>query len=127
MPPTPTVRAPAEWDLKAGDTGTHIVAEITGVDDTDNLDVVTGVAGRVWPHGTPSAGVALTGAVEVSADRTVRLNLDGWLDGLAGPTSDDDPDEYHAVIMLTAGTQNPWTWPESGYLVFRVWNPGTTA
>jgi len=113
------------WDLKAGDTGTHIVARIEGVDTSNNLDGVSVVAGRVFPVGSPDQGVALTGAVEVSADRTVRLNLSPWLDGLT-VTSDDDPTEYHAVIILTAGSQSPWTWPERGYLLFRVWPAGVT-
>jgi len=114
-----------QWDLKAGDTGTHIVAEITGVSTTDNLDTVTAVAARVWPVGQPDQGVDLTGSVETSADRTVRLNMDGWLDGLT-VTSDDDPDEYNAVIYLTAGGQSPWSFPERGYLSFRVWTAGVT-
>lgn len=116
---------PPVWDLKAGDTGTHIIARIEGVDTTDNLDTVSVVAGRVWPVGQPDQGVALSGTVETSADRTVRLNMSPWLDGLT-ETDDTDPAEYHAVIILTAGSQDPWTWPERGYLEFRVWPAGVT-
>ena len=125
-PPTANPIHLPVWDLKAGDTGTHIVARIEGVDTSSNLDTVTAVAGRVWPVGSPDQGVALTGAVEVSADRTVRLNTGPWTTGLT-VTTDDDPDEYHAVIILTAGSQDPWSWPERGYLLFRVWSAGVTA
>ena len=114
------------WDLKAGDTGTHVIARIEGVDTSNNLDTVSAVAGRVWPVGQPDQGGALTGTVETSADRTVRIQMSPWLDGVTPPSTDDDPDEYHAVIILTAGSQDPWTWPERGHLEFRVWTAGVT-
>jgi len=117
---------PAVWDLHAGDTGTFIVARILGVSTTQNLDAVTAVTGLVFPQGSPAAAVALTGSVESSSDQTIRLNMSPWLDGLTVAT-DDDPDEYHATIRLAAGVPDPWTWPERGYLLLRVWAEGVAA
>jgi hypothetical protein len=93
------------WNRTAGDSGPSIVIELNGVDD---LSTVTAVEGRVTLEGE-GAAVVLPGVVTSSPNRTVTLDLSGWL-------QDADAGTWHLKTAATVtGEADPVSWPEKDY------------
>lgn len=95
----------ALWTRTAGDVGDTIIAELTGI---DNLDNVTAVTASVWDdQAAAPVTVALSGAVTDSANRLVTITLGTWLQGLTLAA------RYALRIHLVDATGGNISWPES--------------
>jgi hypothetical protein len=92
------------WNRTVGDSGPSIVVELNGVDD---LSTVTAVEGRVTLNGGDAE--ILSGIVTSSPNRTVTLDLSGWLpDADAGVW-------YLKTVATVTGEADPVSWPEKGH------------